>query len=215
MDPLKPIQTREYIADMLREEIFSGALEDGEELAQELLAERLGVSRMPVRDALQQLALEGVLERLPNRHMRVAGMTSRLVEQNFSMLAAVEIEIASILIREGLPIRPVTEAYEQFAATPCVNREDRANGELFVHTALGTCLCNPFLYPMHQRLLKGYFSYVLFHSRYDGNEAPELLQSLSQALEQKDFSKAGDSLRQYFRRAAQTAITMIGGGHRV
>lgn len=44
---------------MLRYEILSGNIKAGEELAQESIAEQLGLSRMPVREALQSLEQEG------------------------------------------------------------------------------------------------------------------------------------------------------------
>ena len=49
------VQTKDYIVQLIKEEILSGVMKPGEELAQEALAERLGVSRMPIREALQNL----------------------------------------------------------------------------------------------------------------------------------------------------------------
>ena len=52
------VQTKDYIVQLIKEEILSGVMKPGEELAQEALAERLGVSRMPIREALQNLVQE-------------------------------------------------------------------------------------------------------------------------------------------------------------
>ena len=93
-------QTKDRIADMLREEILSGRIADGEELAQEQLAELLEVSRMPVREALQILELEGLLLRLPNRHMQVVGLNEQKAHENLRLVAAVELEIALILMEK-------------------------------------------------------------------------------------------------------------------
>ena len=65
---LSNAQTKDRIAAILRQEIMSGRIKDGEELAQEQLAEKLELSRTPVREALQILEMEGLLKRLPNRH---------------------------------------------------------------------------------------------------------------------------------------------------
>jgi DNA-binding GntR family transcriptional regulator len=65
-------QTRDHITQMIRYEILSGSMKPGDELAQESIAEQLGLSRMPVREALQALEQEGFLVRLPNRHMQVS-----------------------------------------------------------------------------------------------------------------------------------------------
>lgn len=60
MHPLGNRQTKDHIADALRQEILSGRFADGEELTQKQLAQVLEVSRMPVREALQILELEEI-----------------------------------------------------------------------------------------------------------------------------------------------------------
>ena len=64
--------TQELICQSLRDRIASGDLEPGTELKQVELAKTYGVSRMPIREALQSLQLEGLVTRLSNRHMVVA-----------------------------------------------------------------------------------------------------------------------------------------------
>ena len=44
------VPTKDYIVETIKEEILSGQIKPGTELAQEALAERLGVSRMPIRE---------------------------------------------------------------------------------------------------------------------------------------------------------------------
>ena len=51
----------------VRENILSGIYEKGEELKENSLAEELGVSRTPVREALRQLELEGLVTIIPNK----------------------------------------------------------------------------------------------------------------------------------------------------
>lgn len=64
---------REQVADHLRRDVLSGELPPGERLREMELAERFGVSRGPVRDALLQLAQEGWLILEPNCGAKVAG----------------------------------------------------------------------------------------------------------------------------------------------
>lgn len=59
------------VADRLRSAIQSGQLKPGEWLRQERLAQELGVSQMPVREALKELIAEGLVEHLPYRGVRV------------------------------------------------------------------------------------------------------------------------------------------------
>lgn len=65
---------------LLGEAILDGRLEAGERLRDQELAERLGVSRTPVREALQRLARAGLVEVAPNRWTRVSVPDERLQE---------------------------------------------------------------------------------------------------------------------------------------
>lgn len=107
MDNVAIVPLRDQAAAALRREIYAGELADGTELRQEDVAEQLGISRLPVREAMQQLQNEGLLERLPNRHVRVVGVTAERLRQSFAVLAAMECELfalaAAALRENGLP----------------------------------------------------------------------------------------------------------------
>jgi DNA-binding GntR family transcriptional regulator len=64
-------QLHDLVAERLRTAILDGDLKPGEWLRQRQIAEELGVSPMPVREALRQLAAEGVVEHVPYRGARV------------------------------------------------------------------------------------------------------------------------------------------------
>jgi DNA-binding GntR family transcriptional regulator len=70
---------REQITEQLRHEVLSGRLAEGEHLHEVKLAERFGVSRGPVRDALLQLTQEGMLVYTPNCGVEVASGVSERV----------------------------------------------------------------------------------------------------------------------------------------
>jgi len=59
----------------LREEILSGGFKKGESLTEHMLTQKLGVSRTPVRSALQRLAEDGLVSLTPNRGAVVLGIT--------------------------------------------------------------------------------------------------------------------------------------------
>lgn len=71
----------EQIAARLRGEILSGQLAAGERLREERLAERFGVSRMPIRDVLRQLVHEGLLVAKPNCGVTVAHPASEAIHE--------------------------------------------------------------------------------------------------------------------------------------
>lgn len=62
---------RGQIVDALRAALVAGDLRPGEVYSAPVLGERFGVSATPVREAMQQLAIEGAVEVVPNRGFRV------------------------------------------------------------------------------------------------------------------------------------------------
>ena len=64
-------QLRSVVAERMRQAILEGVYKPGEWLRQERLAQELGVSQMPVREALKELTTEGLIEHVPYRGARV------------------------------------------------------------------------------------------------------------------------------------------------
>lgn len=189
MDKLGNRQTKDRIADVLRKEILSGRLEDGQELAQEQLAEILEVSRMPVREALQILELEGLLLRLSNRHMRVIGFDERRAYENMRIVAAVEAEIALILMENNI----LPDGMEI--------QEDR----LF-HNWFSEQLDNPYLRQTHKRLLAGYPRYVWENCCENKDRFLDSNEKICSAMKDRDADAAGKSIRGYYREQAQVLL---------
>lgn len=74
---------RSSIFFQLRDDILKGQFEPGENLVELKLATQYGVSRTPIREALRQLELEGLVKYLPNRGVLVEGITNEDVEDIF------------------------------------------------------------------------------------------------------------------------------------
>lgn len=70
--PRAVLSTREQITDQIRGDVFAGRLAAGERVSEVALAERFGVSRGPVREALSQLTTEGLFVSKPNCGVTVA-----------------------------------------------------------------------------------------------------------------------------------------------
>lgn len=77
-------------AEAVRDLILRGDVPPGARLGEAELAERLGVSRTPVREALSRLAAEGLVEIVPNRGARVASWSVRELEGVFDLRIALE-----------------------------------------------------------------------------------------------------------------------------
>jgi DNA-binding GntR family transcriptional regulator len=74
----------------LRAMIFSGQLQAGQPMRQEEIARQLGVSRLPVREALNRLATEGLVELKPRRGFFVTSLAQDEIEDIFDMRALLE-----------------------------------------------------------------------------------------------------------------------------
>lgn len=90
--PLSPLDPRgavlgDEVYTTLSEAILDGTLSPGERLRDHELAERLGVSRTPVREALQRLARSGLIEVSPNRYTRVSVPDERVVRDTDEFVA--------------------------------------------------------------------------------------------------------------------------------
>jgi DNA-binding GntR family transcriptional regulator len=74
----------------LRHEILSGTLAPGERLVEEHLTQRFGTSRAPLREALRQLAQQGLIEHLPRRGVRVAELSGTDADELFALRNVLE-----------------------------------------------------------------------------------------------------------------------------
>jgi len=78
------------VRDALRERVLSGEFEPGARLPEERLSEELGVSRMPVREALRALAAEGLVTLEPRRGASVTAHTEAQVQELVEVRATLE-----------------------------------------------------------------------------------------------------------------------------
>lgn len=125
---------RGQVLDALRAALVDGELAPGEIYSGPALGERFGVSATPVREAMQQLALEGAVECLPNRGFRVLTRTPRELAELAEVRGLLEVPVMLRLART-VPaaaweaLRPAAAATAEAAAAgdlPAYAEADRA-----------------------------------------------------------------------------------------
>lgn len=89
-------QLRNVVAEQMRAAILNGHYKPGEWLRQERLAQDFGVSQMPVREALKELAAEGLIEHVPYRGARVVIFSTHDILDLYCHRAFLESRAASI-----------------------------------------------------------------------------------------------------------------------
>lgn len=204
METVSAVQTKDYIVSAIRSEILAGNMRPGEELTQELIAEQLGVSRMPVREALQSLAQEGLIVRLPNRHMQVAAMEEKQVRDTFRMAAAMETEILLMIPEEkrGELLLRLSELAETVGSGV---REAAAGAEMAWHKHALASLKNSYIHQLFLRLLDSYVSYAVERVKR-GNAAAEQLTDVGAALASGDEGALRAAMNRYYGRMADCLL---------
>lgn len=95
----RPPSLAAHVVDELREMILSGAIEDGAQLRQDALAAALGVSRIPVREALRQLEAEGLVTFIAHRGAVVSELSLEEIRELFDCRVLLEGD----LLRRAIP----------------------------------------------------------------------------------------------------------------
>ncbi|GAB7105370.1 GntR family transcriptional regulator [Streptomyces phaeofaciens JCM 4814] len=130
---------RGQILDALRTALVTGELRPGEVYSAPVLGERFGVSATPVREAMQQLALEGAVEVVPNRGFRVVVRGTRELAELAEVRALIEVPVMLRLARtvpaeRWADLRPLAEATVRAAAGGC--RATYAEADRVFHRAV-------------------------------------------------------------------------------
>lgn len=114
LDNYKPL--RDVVFENLREAILEGKLKPGQRLMEVQLAEQLGVSRTPVREAIRKLELEGLVVMLPRKGAYVANMSLKDILDVLEVRASLE-GLAASLAAERISeddINKLKDISEQF-----------------------------------------------------------------------------------------------------
>ncbi|MGV9786538.1 GntR family transcriptional regulator [Streptomyces sp. NPDC003435] len=123
---------RGQILDALRSALTTGELCPGEVYSAPVLGDRFGVSATPVREAMQQLALEGAVEVVPNRGFRVVRRGARELAELAEVRALLEVPVllrlaGSVPAARFAELRPLAEDTARAAASGCPARYAEAD----------------------------------------------------------------------------------------
>jgi DNA-binding GntR family transcriptional regulator len=137
--PVVHQQLWEVVAERLREEVLSGLLPEGMKLVEADLAARFGVSRGPVREALRELARQGLAFDLPRRGTFVASTTESDMHDVLVAREAIEVAAARLAIEKSrdselLALRGVLDQME--AAYVSGSRAEAQASDIEVHRAI-------------------------------------------------------------------------------
>ena len=192
----------EAVTARLRDLIVEGQLPEGSRIVERELCDQLGVSRTPLREAFKVLAVEGLVEILPNRGAVVSRLGPREARDMLAVIARLEAfagELACLNATEE-EIRNLRAMHDRMVAL--YRRRERL--EYFhinqdIHVEIVRLARNEILRSVHARLHAR-----MKRIRFRGNDIPENWadavadhEELMRALERRDGHKAGAVLQQH------------------
>ncbi|MCK1992934.1 GntR family transcriptional regulator [Peribacillus muralis] len=98
---LPKLSLKHRISEEIRKAIFEGRLLPGEKITESQLSKELGVSRAPIREAIQLLEMEGILDSTPYKETKVSNISK---EEVIELLIPIRMQIESYALKKSLPI---------------------------------------------------------------------------------------------------------------
>lgn len=114
------------LRDEIEEDIATGRLKPGERLDEVGLAQKFGVSRTPIREALQQLAAAGLVNIRPHRGALVSAPDPRRLMEMFEVMAELEAMCGRLAARR---LQPDTEHLLNEALAACAKAADETDSD--------------------------------------------------------------------------------------
>ncbi len=201
------------VAEELRRAILAGRRQPGERLVEDRLSEELGVSRVPIREALRALAAEGLVVVQPRRGATVAELSHEAARDLVEVRATLEGLNARLAARHHEPgiiaeLRAVLEQGNRAASSASVEDLVRLNGDF--HDKLAEAGRNGILWDI-MRMLRERTSLVFAtntarRAREDWDEHAGILAAVIDA----DEELASMLAMRHVRRAAEAAFAARG-----
>lgn len=166
------------VVDRLREAILRGLFLPGDRLREEQLAEALGVSRGPIRDALLQLEREGMVVRRPNRGAMVARLSRADLEEVYSVRVAIEPVAYAWATRNAVQrdleeMQAIIDSYSKL--TRRVTVQEAADADLGFHDVIYVAARNKRLLNLWQDLRPQVYVFLLARTYVRKREFREIM----------------------------------------
>ena len=214
-DRLNIASVVDQVYEAIRERITSGSLARGARVHQEDLAEELGVSRTPVREALRRLAAEGLVEMRTNRGARVADVDQAGMRVSYEARTVIEPGAARLAAAQRLeePLARMRAAVaEQRRSLRNVRRSFEANREF--HLALAAASGNEFLSQFAERLWVARIGETIYERQVETQERMLLdareHEQILEAIEAGDARRAESLTRRHLADAMKRSMDILG-----
>lgn len=208
---------REVVYERLKKRIQRGEFKVKERLIEQRLAEDLGVSRTPVREAISKLEQDGLVDKIPQGGAAVKGTTKDEIEEVFGLRVVLESYAAALAtekINEEIlqSLDAVIEKQHRALERRNVNRYIELNSQF--HDLLYSASQSDKLYQIINFLRNYIYKYRVFLLRME--EMPKISlrdhQLMLEAMREGDAQKVEELVKKHIMRAKETLLTEIEEG---
>lgn len=200
---------KDEAATFLREEIFAGRLKPGDRIDQDQIADDLGISRLPVREALITMAAEGLIETLPRRGAFVARLARDDVLDQYVIFGTLS-GLAAGRAAETLTSDQLDELAALIAAME--TSKDSASQEQLnfrFHQIINKAGSSRRLTAVLGQLAKTMPTRFYEFTEDWGERAIGEHQAILEALRTGDPRRAADTVSMHFRSGGEEAVKML------
>lgn len=205
---------RDVVFNTLRQAILTGELKPGERLMEIHLANRLGVSRTPIREAIRKLELEGLVTMIPRRGAEVAQITEKNMNDVLEVRRAmdalcVELACDRIHTEELDALKKACEDFEQAVKTRDVKRIAQADVALhdIIVRATGNDRLIQLVHNLSEQMYRYRFEYIKDFSQHE--RLVEEHRIIYEGIVKKDKETACEAARVHIDNQKKAIIRQI------
>jgi DNA-binding GntR family transcriptional regulator len=205
---------RDVVFNTLRQAILTGELKPGERLMEIHLANRLGVSRTPIREAIRKLELEGLVTMIPRRGAEVAQITEKSMNDVLEVRRAVDALCAELacerITKEELEsLKDACDAFEQAVKTKDIKRIAEADVELhdIIVQATGNQRLIQLVNTLSEQMYRYRFEYIKDYSQHE--KLVEEHRIIYESIVKKDRNTASEAAKMHIDNQERTIIMQI------
>lgn len=205
---------RDVVFNTLRQAILTGELKPGERLMEIHLANRLGVSRTPIREAIRKLELEGLVTMIPRRGAEVAQITEKSMNDVLEVRRAmdalcVELACDRITPEELEQLKEACDVFEAAVKTRDVKKIAQADVALhdIILRATGNQRLIQLVNNLSEQMYRYRFEYIKDSSQHE--RLVEEHRMIYQSILQKDQEMAAAAARTHIDNQKKAIIHQI------
>ncbi|MEZ4867034.1 MAG: GntR family transcriptional regulator [Caldilineaceae bacterium] len=201
------------LTDLLRGQIIGGRLPQGTRLVEQELADLLGISRMPARDALINLEHEGLVVSKPNGRY-VIELDQSDIEQLFQVRLVLERLAVAQAAQQRSPTADAALQANLQRMREAIARNDQdayAQSDLEAHQMIWLQANNPYLLKMLNSIIGPIFMFIASHTEFQMNwhETLQLHEELADLLIAGDSKQAMVSIEVQLQQSLQLSLRVF------